>query len=726
MSLNQDRTRRDFLKTGAALTGGLIIGFCLPFNGRISEAAARIPAASKTFIPNAFLRITPDDTVTVIIGKSEMGQGVFTSLPMIVAEELDADWHKIRIEEAPVDPAYNHTVFGSQITGGSTSVWSSYDQLRRAGATARMMLIEAAATIWKVPAASCRAEQGVVLHAESGRRLSFGELAHPATRQQPPAAIKLKDPQSFTIIGKPTKRIDSREKVTGKAEFGIDVRRAGMLTALIARPPVFRATLKAFDAAKAKAMPGVKAVFPVSAGVAVVATGFWQAKRGRDALVIDWDTGSGIKVSTPELFEQYTALTEKPGAMAAEKGNFDAAMDSAAVKLEAMYKLPYLAHATMEPLNCTVDYRGRTCEIWTGTQNQTADRAAAARILGLKPEAVKLHTTFLGGGFGRRANTASDFVSCATEVAKVLKKPVKVVYTREDDMRGGYYRSLAVSKLKAALDEKGKPLAWFNRIVVQSIMAGTPFAASMIKNGVDATSVEGAADLPYAVPNLLVDLHSPTPGISVLWWRSVGHSINGFVTESFIDELAHAAGQDPFSYRRMLLADHPRHKAVLELAAKKAGWGSTLPDGVARGIAVHESFKSFVAQVAEVSLEKNGRVKVHRVVCAVDCGSAVNPLTVEAQMQGAIVFGLTAAFYGAITLDKGKVVQSNFDEYRMLRMPEMPGKIEVHIIESGEALGGIGEPGVPPIAPAITNALFALTGKRIRTLPIDPEELKHT
>ena len=718
-------SRRDFLKAGAAVSGGLVVGFYLPRGGRFAAADAAGGDPSQPFTPNAFLRIDPDDTITVLVGKSEMGQGVYTSLPMLIAEELEADWRKIRVAAAPVEAAYNHTAWGMQMTGGSSSIWSSYDQLRKAGATARMMLVEAAARTWQVSPADCIAAGGFVIHEASGRRLAFGQLTAAASRLAAPADVKLKEPGDFKIIGRPMKRLDSLEKVTGRARFGLDVHLPGMLTAVIARPPVFGARLKDFDAARAKAVPGVKAVFAVEAGVAVVATGFRPASLGREALTIHWDLGPNADLSTARLREQYAALAGKPGVVARKTGNPEAALVSAAKRLAAVYEVPYLAHAPMEPLNCTVDLKSDSCEIWTGTQFQTVDRAAAARILGLKPEQIKLHTTFLGGGFGRRANPVSDFVREGVQVAKALKGPVKVMWTREDDIQGGYYRPAALSVLAAGLDQEGKPLAWTNRIVVQSIMTGTPFESSIDQAGIDPTSVEGAADCPYAVPNLLVDLHTPHPGIPVLWWRSVGHSIHGFVTESFIDELAHAAGKDPFEYRRALLAKHPRHRRVLELAAEKAGWGKTLPAGIARGIAVHSSFKSFVAQVAEVSVDKTGQVKVHRVVCAVDCGPVVNPATIEVQMQGGIAFGLSAALQSTVTFRDGRVEQSNFHDYRVLRLPDMP-RVEVHIVPSRDEQGGIGEPGVPPIAPAVTNAIFALTGKRIRRLPVNPEELKAT
>jgi len=709
--------RRDFLKVGAAAGGGLVLGFHLPFGG---EAVAR--AAGKPFAPNAFIRIGADDLVTVVVGKAEMGQGVFTALPMLIAEDLEADWTKVRVESAPVDPAYNHPAFGMQMTGGSTSVWSSWEQMRKAGATAKAMLVAAAAATWKVDPSSLRAEKGFVIHDASSRRLSFGALAETAATLTPPKDVVLKDAKDFKIVGKPTRRLDTPEKVNGKAQFGLDVTVPGMLVALIQRPPVFGGKALKVDATKTKAVPGVIAIGQPSFGVVVVAKGFWAAKKGRDALQVQWDDGPNAALSTDALREEFRALAKTPGVVAKKEGDAAAALAGAATKLEAEYEVPYLAHAMMEPLNCVVDLRPDSCEIWTGTQFQTMDRAAAAEVAGLKPEQVQIHTTLLGGGFGRRATPRSDFIREAVEIAKVVKAPVKVMSTREDDIKGGFYRPMWHDRIAAGLDAGGKPVAWTHTIVGQSILAGTPFE-SMVKGGIDDASVEGAADLAYAVPNLYVDLHSPRPGVPVLWWRSVGHSHTAFVVESFIDELAHAAGKDPFEYRRALLGSQPRHKGVLELAAAKAGWGKPLPAGRARGIAVHASFGSFVAQVAEVSMSPRGQVKVHRVVAAVDCGQYVNPDTIAAQIEGGVAFGLSAALHGQITLKGGRVVQSNFHDYEVLRLNEMP-EVEVHIQPSGEKPGGVGEPGVPPVAPAVANAIFALTGSRVRRLPIRPEDVK--
>lgn len=706
-------SRRDFLKSGLTLGGGLILGFHLPSFGR----AATTSTGSAL---NAFIRIGTDDSVTIIVNKSEMGQGVYTALPMIVAEELDADWKRVRFEAAPVDPAYNHTQWGIQATGGSTSVRSSWEQLRKAGATARAMLVAAAAESWKVEAKSCRTGGGFVIHRSSGRRLSYGKLASRAARLTPPAAVALKNLKGFRLVGKPTRRLDTPDKSNGKALFGIDVRLPGMLTAVVARPPVFGGKAKSFNAAKAKAVAGVRHVVEIERGIAVVADGFWPAKLGRDALEIDWEEGPLADFDSQRQREQYAELARRPGSAARKEGDVAAAMDRAAKRIEAVYELPYLAHATMEPLNCVADVRQDSCEIWTGTQFQTVDRNAAATAAGLQPEQVRLHTMFLGGGFGRRAVPNSHFVREAAEISKAVKAPVKVIWTREDDIRGGYYRPMWHNRIAAGLDAHGSPIAWSHTIVGQSILAETSFAR---ENVIDLSSVEGAADLPYAIPNLSVELHSPKINIPVLWWRSVGHSHTAFAVESFLDELAHAGGREPYELRRALLANQPRQRAVLELAAQKAQWGRPLPRGRGRGIALHASFGSIVAQVAEVSVSQEGKVRVHRVVCAIDCGPIVNPDTIKAQMESGIVFGLSAALYGEITFEKGRVKQSNFHDYPLLRIHEMP-RVEVHIVPSTESQGGVGEPGVPPIAPAVANAIFAATGKRIRRLPIRAEELK--
>jgi isoquinoline 1-oxidoreductase beta subunit len=711
-------SRRGFIKNGILAGGGLILGLNLPLHGVGGASTPR----GESFMLNAFIRIGTDDKVTIIVNKSEMGQGVYTALPMLVAEELEVDWTKIRIESAPVDPVYNHTEWGVQGTGGSTSVLSEWERLRKAGAIARVMLLEAAANIWKVDPSSCRAEKGFIIHHATKRRLSYGKLVEKAGQMEPPKDVPLKEPRDFKIIGRPRRRLDTPEKTSGKAIFGIDVTIPGMFTSVVARSPVFGGKVKSFNSDKARAVPGVKEVVQVESGVAVVADGFWPAQKGREALEIVWDEGPLAKLSTEGMREEYRKLAKTPGAVASKKGDAKGSFSKAAKQIEAEYEVPYLAHACMEPLNCMVDLRNGHCEIWTGTQFQTLDRDSAARVAGLNPEQVKLHTTFLGGGFGRRGNPYSDFVTEAVHVAKAVKKPVKVVWTREDDTRGGYYRPLWYDRIAAGLDAKGNLVAWKHTIVGQSILAGTPFDP---RSDVDPASVEGAKDIPYEIPGILVDLHTPKSGVPVLWWRSVGHSHTAFVVESFMDEVAHASGKDPYELRRKLLSKHPRHLGVLRLAAEKAGWGKPLPKGHGRGIAVHRSFGSFVAQVAEVSVSLSGKVNVHKVVCAVDCGRFVNPDIIKAQMESGVVFGLSAVLHGQITFKNGRVVQSNFHNYPLLSMSQMP-VVEVHIVQSQEKSGGVGEPGVPPIAAAVGNAVFAATGKRIRHLPIRDEEVRNS
>jgi isoquinoline 1-oxidoreductase beta subunit len=720
VSAATEMKRREFLKAGAALGGGLLISLYVP--EFVSAARAADPAAKPVAL-NAFVRIGTDETVTVISNHSEMGQGIYTSLPMLLNEELEADWARVRVESSPVDAVYNHTVFGIMMTGGSTTTNSEYDRFRKMGAMARIMLIAAAAQSWNVDPQSCHAEKGFVVHTASGRRATYGSLAEAASAIAPPKDIPLKDPKDFTLVGKPMHRLDTPSKTNGTAQFGLDVYIPGMLTAVVARAPVFGGKVVSFNANKAKAIPGVVNVVQVPSGVAVIAKGFWPAKLGREKLEIIWNDGPGAAVSTVEMREKYSAISKTPGAVARKVGDPTAALAGAAKTITAEYEVPYLAHCMMEPLNTVVDLHEDRCEIWTGSQFQTGDRAAAAKVAGLKPEQVTLHTTLLGGGFGRRANPASDFVTEATEVAKAAKVPVKVVWTREDDLHGGWYRPMWYDHFAAGLDASGNPVAWTHTIVGQSILTGTMFESFGVQKGIDSSSVEGAADILYGIPNLQVDLHSPKNEVPVQWWRSVGHSHTGFSVEAFLDELAHAGGKDPYQLRRTLLAGQPRMLAVLDLAAQKANWGSALPAGHARGIATHFSFDSYVAQVAEVSVEKDGTVRVHRVVAAVDCGRTVNPDTVKAQLEGGIIFGLTAALKTEITLEKGRVQQRNFNDYPMLRMFESPA-IEVYIVPSAEHPTGVGEPGVPPVAPAVANAIFAATGKRVRRLPIKPEDLR--
>lgn len=709
-------SRRQFLATSATLAGGLVIACFVPFGKSRLFAQEGGQPASPPMDPNAFVRIGSDESITVMLKHSEMGQGVWTSIPMVLVEELDCDWAKVRVQNAPNAQVYANNAFGIQGTGGSTSTLECFEQMRKAGATARAMLVDAAALQWKVEPGRCRTEKGFVICGDN--KASYGELADAAAKLQAPGNVALKDASKWTLIGKPTRRLDSLAKVNGTASFGIDVMRPGLLVAVLARAPVFGGKVKSFDATKAKAVAGVVDVVQVPSGVAVLARNTWAAKQGRDALEIEWDNGAGTTLSTKAMRADYRKRAEKPGLVARTAGNVDVVLKSSRKRVEAEYEVPFLAHAPMEPLNCTVEIGASGCEIWTGTQFQGVDQGVVAQILGITPEQVKIHTQFLGGGFGRRANPVSDFVAEAVQVAKAANKPVKLVWMREDDIRGGYYRPMWVSRFAAALGNDGMPSAWTHTVVGQSIAAGTPFAPMMIKDGIDHTSLEGAADSPYlaAIPAVRVDLHTPESPIPVLWWRSVGHSHTGFVVESFVDELAHAAKVDPLAYRRKLLPADSRNLRALELAAKEFGWGKDLPKGHAAGMAVHESFGSHVAQVAEVSVDE-GRIRVHRVVCAVDCGPVVNPLTVEAQMQSAIAFGLGAALHSEITFKDGKVEQSNFHDYKVLKLDEMP-VVEVHIVPSTEKMGGVGEPGLPPIAPAVANAVFALTGKRLRMLPL--------
>jgi isoquinoline 1-oxidoreductase beta subunit len=701
--------RRTFLE-GAAAAAGLVIAW------RFGPAAAQ---EASVLAPNAFVRIAPDGTVTIIAKHMEMGQGAHTGLATILAEELDADWSQIRVESAPADVSrYNNLAFGpAQGTGGSTSIANSWDQLRRAGAMARAMLVAAAAAAWQVPAAEIAVDRGVLSHAGSGRRATFGELVPAAARLAPPASVTLKDPKDFTLIGRRTPRVDSRDKTDGSAVFTADVHLPDMLTAVVARPPRFGARVKSFDASGALAVRGVAEVVAVPTGIAVLARGSWAAIKGRRALRVEWDETGVETRGTGEILAEYRALAARPGAAVHRQGDPEAALAAAARTLEAVYEFPYLAHAPMEPIDCVVRLTADGCELWTGSQVQTVDQHAAAAVLGVPPERIRIHTVLAGGSFGRRSTPRGDLVAEAAGIARASRagKPVKLIWTREDDVRGGFYRPLYVHRLRGGLDAGGRVTAWEHRIVGQSILGGTPLEPMYVKNGIDRTSVEGA-DIPYAIPHVAVDLHTTQVGVPVLWWRSVGSTHTAYSTEAFLDELARAAGRDPLDLRRGMLRHHPRHLGVLELAARHAGWGQPLAAGRARGVAVHESFNSVVAQVAELSTGADGVPRVERVVCAVDCGIAVNPDVVRSQMEGSIGYGLDAALWGEITLEGGRVQQSNFHDYRVLRIDEMP-RVEVHIVPSAAPPTGAGEPGVPPIAPAVANALLALTGRPVRRLP---------
>jgi isoquinoline 1-oxidoreductase subunit beta len=719
-------TRRGFLKGGA----GLALAIVAP-TVALAEVGGPGHAGSAMvdgeFSPNAFLRIGTDGTVTVVSKHLEMGQGVYTGLATLVAEELDADWSRVTVEGAPADAKrYSNLFWKAQGTGGSTAIANSYEQMRRAGATARAMLVAAAAKEWKVPASQITVKNGVVSHAASGRKAGFGELAEAAAQLPVPANVKLKNPKDFTLIGRSAPRVDSVAKTTGRATFTQDVKLPGMLVAVVAHPPRFGGRVKSVDDKAARAIKGVSDVVVIPNGVAVLASDYWTAKKGRDALKVEWDDAQAYRGSSDAIVADYRERAKAPGLNARNDGNAEAALAKAGKVIEAEYVFPYLAHASMEPLNCVMKLENGECEVWNGEQLHTVDQFSLAKTLGIEADRVKLNMVYAGGSFGRRANPQSDYLLETAQIVKAIngRAPVKLVWSREDDMRGGFYRPIYLHRVRAALDAKGTPVAWQQRIVGQSIIAGSPFEPMLVKDGVDITSVEGASTLPYAIPNLNVDLHTTNADVKVpvQWWRSVGSTHTAYATELFIDELAQAAGKDPVAYRMALLKKHPRHAGVLKLAADKAGWNKPLApaaDGATRGrgVAVHESFNSFVAEVVEVTVQKDGSFKVDRVVCAVDCGVVVNPDVVRAQMEGGIGYALAAALTGSITLKDGVVEQSNFNDYPVLRINEMP-KVEVHIVKSAAAPTGVGEPGVPPLAPALASALRAATGKVIHTLPI--------
>jgi isoquinoline 1-oxidoreductase subunit beta len=701
-------TRRGFLRgSGAVLT----IGFTLPAGAqRLGTAAApRVPGAL-----NAYLRIAPDNAITVVCGSAEMGQGVLTAIPMLLAEELDADWNRVGVMQAPVDAAYANPMFGMQATGGSTTVRAHWEPLRKAGAAAREMLVAAAAAQWKLDAATLRTENSYVI-APKGSKLSYGALTALAAKLPVPEQPKLKDPKDFKLLGKPLKRLDTPAKVNGTGRFGIDAQVPGMLIAVMARAPLPGAKVLGFNEAAARAVAGVRDVRAIPSGVAVLADGYWSAKRGRDALQVQWDLGEHAKLSSSGIDDLLASAANQADALARDEGNVRDAAANSSVALEAVYSAPYLAHACMEPMNCTAHVRGDEVEIWAGTQSQGPAQGILGQVAQVTPAKVKVNTLLLGGGFGRRF--APDFTIDATLLSKLSGKPVKLIYTREDDMMAGYYRPASVARFEGALDARGVPTLLKVGVGTPSIMAASGFM-KIPDSGVDQFAMEGIADHPYAIEHQRIAYGRVEPGPQVWFWRSVGHSQNVFFMEGFIDELAAAAKKDPFEFRRALLARQPRYKAVLELAAERANWGKPLPSGMARGIAVAQSFGSYVAEVAEVSVAADGTPKVHRVVAAVDCGMIVNPEIIRRQIEGGIAYGLSAALHGRITYKDGRVEQSNFHDYPVLRMTEMP-RVEVHILPSKEAPGGIGEPGTPPIAPAVVNAIFAATGKRLRSLPID-------
>lgn len=709
-------SRRSFLQAGAAAGGG----FLLSLNLSLPKGDANA-AGADTFAPNAFVRVQKDGQVVLTMPYVEMGQGTYTSIPMLIAEELGVGLDQVQLEHAPPnEKLYVNPLLGVQATGNSNAIRGAWQPLREAGATARTMLVAAAAARWNVDPASCRGERGQVFHAESGQRLSYGVLAADAARMPVPDNVALKPPQEFKLIGTSAKRLDLPEKVNGTAVFGIDARPPGVKIATLAQAPVFGGRVKSVDDTVAKAVKGVRQIVRLDDAVAVVADHMGAAKKGLEALVIEWDDGPHAGVTTDAIAAELERATLKPGAVAQAVGDVAAALSGAATKVEATYQVPFLAHATMEPMNCTVHVREDGCEIWVGNQALARAQTFAAKAAGLPVEQVVVHNHLIGGGFGRRLE--ADGVYRAVEIAKQVDGPVKVVWTREEDIQHDMYRPMFFDRLTAGLDANGMPVAWNNRFAGSSVLAR--WLPPAFNNGLDPDTTEGAIDLVYDLPNVHVEyVRVEPPGIPTAFWRSVGPSHNVFVTESFMDELAAAAGQDPVAYRLALLEKAPRAKTVLKLAAESAGWGEKLPPRVGRGVSIQNAFGSYMAQVAEVDVAEDGAVRVRRVVCAVDCGTVVNPDTVQAQIQSAVMFGITAALYGEITLKDGRVEQANFDTYQILRIDEAP-EVDVHIVQNSEAPGGMGEAGTSCIVPAVTNAIFAATGKRLRKLPVDPAVLK--
>jgi len=710
--------RRNFLKASAAFGGGLILSVALP--SVLGSASAQAGASSR-FAPNAFIGIDRQGVVTLVMPMVEMGQGTYTSLAMLLAEELEVGLDQVKLEHAPPNDAlYANALLHIQTTGLSASIRAFWTPLRQAGAVARTLLIAAAANQWRVDPAICRARHGAV--SAGSRSLSYGQLVDEAAALPVPVlgSIALKDPKDFILIGTPAKRLDAPDKVNGRAKFGIDTKQPGMKVAAIAISPVFGGNPKSLDEAAARAVKGVRQVVRIDEAVAVVADHMGAARKGLAAAAIQWDDGPNANLSSADIVRQLEEASKQPGVVARNEGDAEKALAGAAQRLDATYQLPFLAHAAMEPMNCTVHVRKDGCDIWVGTQAPTLTQAVVAQLTGLPNEAVKIHNHLLGGGFGRRLEP--DGTVLAVKIAQQVDGPVKVVWSREEDIQHDMYRPYYYDRLSAGLDAQGKPVAWTHRVSGSSVLAR--YAPPLFKNGLDPDAVEGAAEPPYAFPNIHVDYVRVEPrGIPTAFWRGVGSTHNVFVVESFMDELAHAAKQDPVAYRKTLIGHNPRALAVLTLAAEKAGWGGPLPSRRGRGVSVQFAFGSYLAQVAEVAVAANGSLKIHRIVCAVDCGMVINPDTIEAQVQGGTLFGLTAALYGAITLKDGRVEQGNFDTYRPLRIDEAP-VVETHLVRSSEAPGGIGETATAAVGPAVANAIFAATAKRIRTLPIDTDLLK--
>ena len=713
-----DLSRRVFLKKTATLGAGFTLAMSLPSAALAEAVAGSVLTGQDDIVANAFVRISPDNVVTIIIKHSELGQGSYTGLATIAAEEMDADWEQVVSEAAPSNKAlYSNLLFGAQITGGSTGIANSYTQMREAGASARHMLVSAAAQKWQVPASEISVSKGVVSHT-SGRSASFGELAEAAAMQDIPENVTLKDPKNFTLIGAEVLSRKDMGKTDGSAIFTQDIKLPGMLTALVAHAPRFGATVKSFSDGKAQAVKGVVNVLQIPTGIAVIADTFWNAKKGRDALQIEWDQSAAMSDSSDDQMRHYIEVAKEPGVSANAHGDLAVGFNAATQIIEAEYEYPYLAHATMEPMNCVVQIRDADVELWYGCQSATGDQIAVAEALKIAPEKVKINSLFVGGSFGRRANTHSDYVLEATLIAKANQSdaPVKLVWTREDDTQSGYFRPMYFHKLKAGLDSNGKIIAWQHRIVGQSILGKTAFSA-FFDNGVDFTSVEGATSLPYNIPHFAVDLHTVESPVPVLWWRSVGSTHTAHSVETFMDQLAAATGQDPLAFRLAHLGEDERYKGVLEMVADKAGWNTRQQDGKIKGIALHKSFGTYVAQVADLTVGDSGEYTVDKVVCAVDCGMAINPDVIRAQMEGGIAYGLSPSLMSEITIKEGAVIETNFDRYQVVRMKDMPA-VEVHIIPSAEPPSGVGEPGTPVIAPAVANALFAATGKLHTNQPI--------
>jgi isoquinoline 1-oxidoreductase beta subunit len=711
--------RRSFLKAGAAVGGGLILSVALPPVLRPAWAAGQ----SSGFAPNAFIRIDHKGLVTMVMPMVEMGQGVYTALPMLLAEELEVGLDQIQLQHAPPNDAlYANAILHIQTTGLSSSIRAFWTPLRQAGAVARTLLVSAAAKRWAVDPGSCRVRRGVVYDAVETRHLGYGELVDAAAVLPVPAgdSVVLKQPKDFALIGTRAKRLDSPDKVTGRAEFGIDAKLPGMRIAAIAISPVFGGKVRVVEETAARAVHGVHKVVRIDNAVAVVADHTWAAKKGLRAAQVQWDEGPNASVSSADILRQLEEASKQPGAVARNEGDAQKALAGAALRVDAVYQLPFLAHAAMEPMNCTVHLRKDRCDLWVGTQAPTLTQTLVAELTGLPKDSVKIHNHLLGGGFGRRLEVDGSLL--AVRIAQHVDGPIKVIWSREEDIQHDMYRPCYYDRVSAGLDASGKPIAWTHRVAGSSVVAR--YVPPLFKNGLDFDAVEAAAEPPYALPNIHVDyVRVEPPGISTAFWRGVGPVKNVFIVESVIDELAAAAKQDPVAYRRSLLAHNPRALGVLNLAAAKAGWGQPLPPRRGRGVSLQSAFGSYMSQVAEVEVTTDGVIKVHRLVCAVDCGLIVNPDTIAAQVEGGCLFGLTAALYGSITLKDGRVEQSNFHDYRPMRMNEVP-VIETHIVSSTEAPGGFGEAPCANITPAVTNAIFAVTGKRIRTLPIDTGLLK--